>query len=149
MNYRRLQATCIAALFLMVEAAFSQTVYWTNVGTGKIQRGELVAGTGVEDLVTTQVIEPVSLALDLVGGKMYWTEASPADFMISRANLDGTNVELLVTGLDSPSGITLDVAAGKMYWTDIGTGKIQRANLDGSGVEDRGWAYNKRRPGSV
>jgi hypothetical protein len=28
------------------------------------------------------------------------------------------------------------VDAGKMYWTDIGTGKIQRANLDGSGVED-------------
>ena len=67
---------------------------------------------------------------------MYWTEASPADFMIQRANLDGTNIELLVTGLVSPSGIALDVAAGKMYWTDIGTGKIQRANLDGSVVED-------------
>lgn len=26
--------------------------------------------------------------------------------------------------------------AGKMYWTDTGTGKIQRANLDGSQVED-------------
>ena len=24
----------------------------------------------------------------------------------------------------------------KMYWTDIGTSKIQRANLDGSQVED-------------
>ena len=23
-----------------------------------------------------------------------------------------------------------------MYWTDAGTDKIQRANLDGSGVED-------------
>ena len=29
-----------------------------------------------------------------------------------------------------------DAGAGKMYWTDRGTGKIQRANLDGSGVED-------------
>jgi len=27
-------------------------------------------------------------------------------------------------------------AQGKMYWTDTGTDKIQRANLDGSGVED-------------
>ena len=26
--------------------------------------------------------------------------------------------------------------AGKMYWTDLSTAKIQRANLDGSGVED-------------
>ena len=101
-----------------------------------MQRADLDGGTGVEDLVTIQVIEPVGLALDLAAGKMYWTEASPADFMISRANLDGTNVELLVTGLDSPSGITLDVGGGKMYWTDIGTSKIQRANLDGSNVED-------------
>lgn len=29
-----------------------------------------------------------------------------------------------------------DENAGKMYWTDEGTNKIQRANLDGSGVED-------------
>jgi hypothetical protein len=27
-------------------------------------------------------------------------------------------------------------AAGKMHWTDAGTAKIQRANLDGTGVED-------------
>ncbi|MEE9294352.1 MAG: DUF5050 domain-containing protein [Phycisphaerae bacterium] len=125
-----------ALLALVVPTAYAQTVYWTDVGTGKIQRADLVAGTGVEDLVTTQVIEPVGLALDLLAGKMYWTEASPADFMISRASLDGTDVELLVTGLVSPSGIALDVAGGKMYWTDIGIGKIQRANLDGSNVED-------------
>ncbi len=128
---------CMAVvLSVVVPTAQAQTVYWTDVGAGKIQRADLVAGTGVEDLVTTQVIEPVSLALDLAGGKIYWTEGSQADFMISRANLDGTHVELLVTGLDSPSGITLDVAGGKIYWTDIGTGKIQRANLDGSSVED-------------
>lgn len=28
------------------------------------------------------------------------------------------------------------VAGGKMYWTDAGSSKIQRANLDGTGVED-------------
>ncbi len=27
-------------------------------------------------------------------------------------------------------------AGGKMYWTDLGIDKIQRANLDGAGVED-------------
>ena len=45
-------------------------------------------------------------------------------------------VEDLVVGLSLPSYIELDVAAGKMYWIDAGTGKIQRANLDGSVVED-------------
>ncbi len=38
---------------------------------------------------------------------IYWTEASPADFTISRANLDGSDVELLIEGLTSPSGIAL------------------------------------------
>ena len=40
-----------------------------------------------------------------------------------------------MTGLDSPMGIALDVGGGQMYWTD-GRDKIQRANLDGSGVTD-------------
>ena len=42
----------------------------------------------------------------------------------------------LVTCLYVVAGAAQDVASGKMYWTDFGTGKIQRANLDGSQVED-------------
>ena len=48
-------------------------------------------------------------------------------------------VEDLVTGLDglvAPVGIGLDPVVGKVYWNDRGTGKLQRANLDGSFVED-------------
>ena len=117
--------------------ASAQTVYWTDIGSNKIQRIALATGVGVEDLLTLgQVFTPVDIVLDQTGGKMYWTESTLADFMIQRANLDGSGLELLVTGLVSPSGIELDVAGGKMYWTDIGTSRIQRANLDGSGVED-------------
>ena len=32
--------------------------------------------------------------------------------------------------------IALDIVGDKIYWTDIATDKIQRANLDGAGVED-------------
>ena len=124
-------------VFIVVSCADAQTIYWTDIGSSKIQRVDLSAGVGVEDLLTMgRVFTPVDIVLDQAGGKMYWTESAPADFMIQRANLDGTNVELLVTGLVNPSGIALDVAGGKMYWTDIGTGKIQRANLDGSAGED-------------
>ena len=42
----------------------------------------------------------------------------------------------MLTGLSVPCYLALDVRAGKLYWTDRGTGKIQRANLDGSQVED-------------
>ena len=32
--------------------------------------------------------------------------------------------------------MVLDLTNSKMYWTDVDTDKIQRANLDGSNVED-------------
>ena len=64
---------------------------------------------------------------------IYWTDAGSNT--IQRARLDGTQVEnLLPHGLIEPYGIALAVADGKVYWTDWEVG-IQRANLDGSGVE--------------
>ena len=107
-------------------------MYWTGFDT--IQRANL-DGSEVEDLVASGLVAPDGLALDLGGGKMYWTDSGTAT--IQRANLDGSEVEDLVTsGLVAPDGLTLDPGAGKMYWTDKGTAKIQRANLDGSEVED-------------
>ena len=124
-------------VFCVVGPSNAQTLYWTDIGSSKIQRLDLKAGAGVEDLLTAgQVSTPVDIAVDQAGGKMYWTESSPADFMIQRANLDGSKVEFVVTHLISPSGIALDVAGGKIYWTDIGARKIQRSNLDGSAVEN-------------
>jgi len=39
-------------------------------------------------------------------------------------------------GLLPPSGIAVDTSAGKVYWVNGTTGKIYRANLDGTDVED-------------
>ena len=33
-------------------------------------------------------------------------------------------------------GLQAAVAGGKMYWTDLGIKKIQRVNLNGTGLED-------------
>lgn len=107
-------------------------MYWTDSGTGKIQRANL-DGTRVEDLVTG-LGNPVGLELDPGAGKMYWTGSREGK--IQRANLDGTGVEDLVTGLNQPVGVALGLGAGKMYWTHNLGGKIRRANLDGTGVED-------------
>ena len=112
----------------------AETVYWTDWETNKIQRAS-VNGTHVEDLVTTGLISPYSIVLDVDGDKMYWTDAGTTK--IQRANLDGSNVEdLIPLGLSAPICIALDVTGDKMYWTDRGTGKIQCASLDGSNVED-------------
>ena len=118
-------------------------MYWTDYGTDKIQCANL-DGSNVQDLVTSGLSGPLGIALDIAGGKMYW-----ADWLtdkIQRANLDGSNVEDLITsGLDAPGRIALDIASGKMYWTHTDwnsatekftNGKIQRANLNGTEVED-------------
>ena len=110
-----------------VVAPNSPPIYWTDKNTGKIQRTS-PDGTHVEELVTG-LIRPENIALDVVGGKMYWTDIGKTQ----RANLDGTHVEDLVVGRHL-SDIALDVAGGKIYWANIG--KIQRANLDGTHVED-------------
>ena len=120
-------------------------MYWVDIGVYKIQRATL-DGANVQDLVTG-LSRPVSIAVDIAGGKMYWTDRDSRDTSdpagknsIQRANLDGTNVETLILGGNSiKEYIVLDIFGGKMYWTDwsqFDVGKIQRANLDGSNVED-------------
>ena len=85
--------------------------------------------------MTTELENPRGIALDVTGGKMYWTDWGTNK--IQRANLDGTDVQdLVTTELENPKGIALDVTGGKMYWTDSRNfGEIHRANLDGTNVE--------------
>ena len=107
-------------------------MYWTDWGTGKIQRANL-NGTQIQDIVTG-LSGPRGIALDIAGGKMYW--ADEGTDKIQRANLNGTQIQDIVTGLSGPDGIALDIAGGKMYWTDFWGGKIQRANLNGTQIQD-------------
>ncbi|MFC1981017.1 hypothetical protein ACFLVN_02080 [Chloroflexota bacterium] len=119
----------------VVAAAQGSKMYWTDYGNSRIHRANL-DGSDIENLVT--VDDPYGIALDVAGGKMYYTDpVSPTGDNIQRANLDGSNVENLVIFLGNPSGIALDIAGGKMYWADPGASKIQRADLNGSNVEDQ------------
>ncbi len=135
-------------------------IYWTDSGTGnpnpmqddKIQSANL-DGSNVETLLTFQnfLRLPFGIALDVAGGKMYWTDATRD--RIRRANLDGTGNQLLINtrtvsgdslagSATIPRDVALDLTSDppKMYWVDAGTnnvndGKIWRANLDGSSPE--------------
>ncbi|MCI0552868.1 MAG: DUF5050 domain-containing protein, partial [Anaerolineae bacterium] len=107
-------------------------IYWTDRDINKIQRANL-DGSNIETLITFPFGDLRHIALDVVNGKMYWADVG----VIRRANLDGTTIETLVSGLSGPFGIALDADNGKMYWTNGGVDdKIQRANLDGSAVQD-------------
>lgn len=61
---------------------------------------------------------------------------------IHRADRDGGNAVELLSELGLVVDLTVDVAHGKLYWTEISgsfttpSGKLRRANLDGTGVQD-------------
>ncbi|MGH7453147.1 MAG: choice-of-anchor D domain-containing protein, partial [bacterium] len=108
-------------------------LYWTetfNVLPDTIHRSDL-DGTGIEKLITTQA-DPLGIAVDEQGGRIYWVEFVDGSIRSSRP--DGSDAKVLVSNLPSPVDIALDPAGGKMYWTDFNSGTITRANLDGSGV---------------
>ena len=107
--------------------------YCANRRDGSEMRQELRS-------VGASMERPRSLALDR--GFIYWTvgPAVRTGNKIQVAHLYDREVEVkdLVTGLVGVEDITLDLTpdrnASKMYWTM--RRKIQRANLDGTGVED-------------
>jgi sugar lactone lactonase YvrE len=125
-------------------------MYWTDFDTNKVQRADL-DGSNIEDLVTSTdgLVNPNGITLDLESGKIYWTDKGnwlEDNSKIQRSNLDGSGIETLLTtaeGLVAPEGIALDLVNGKIYWTESwlcctipGTGKVKRAGLGGSGVEE-------------
>ncbi|MCH7551726.1 MAG: asparaginase [Proteobacteria bacterium] len=109
----------------------------TDMGGADLSQADLngadLDGANVET-VTTDAISPCAIALDVPGGKMYWTAGHPQSTAIWRANLDGTLVEGLVDSVRNFHRIAVDPLAAKMYWT-TNLCDIQRANLDGSQIE--------------
>lgn len=115
-----------------------QKIYWTNWEKDIIQRADF-DGSNVETIEVAGMVLPEGVALDLIHGKMYWVD-SGAD-QISRANLDGSELEVILQlepcNLDE---LTLDLDNNHLYWAEYGqtggmgpsTGKIKRADLDGS-----------------
>ena len=113
------------------------TIYWVqngyfNTGIRHMSLNDSnISGFSVEFLAG-----PRSIALDVAGGKVYWTESYAPNASIGRADFDGSNGVRFSLRFDEPYGIALDLAGGKMYWTTPDRETIQRANLDGSNVEN-------------
>ncbi len=109
--------------------------YWVD-GT-KIYRDTIPGGGDSELLYTDTGTTIETFHLNLVDGKIYWTNYTTD--LIRRCNLDGTSVETIFTSTVSLYGMALDIPAGKMYWTDTSPESsvldVKKANLDGSDVE--------------
>ncbi|HYD49171.1 MAG TPA: hypothetical protein VEB21_12520 [Terriglobales bacterium] len=137
-----------AAVFLMLTTFPSvllgqAKMYWSDITLDQIRRANL-DGSNIETVIDVDLRQARGIAIDYNGGKFYWADngGAGADKSIKRASLDplNQNVETIVTvasaGLVNPRNVALDLTNGKIYWADEGQPKIQRANLDGSNVED-------------
>lgn len=130
-------------------------LYWSDREGMRVMRASL-DGSKIETLVDTSQGDPrpgkevkkwcVGIALDVDGGKLYWTQKGPDNAgqgRIFRANLEipkgqtpanRNDIELLFDGLPEPIDLDLDLGNRIMYWTDRGDpprgNTVNRAPMD-------------------
>jgi hypothetical protein len=128
-----------------INAAGTNTYFPGRLKTGQlgnILRGDFEYENPTVFVPTREFSPNVSIVLDEPSGHIYWAGAwgGGETGIIQRANLaDGSDVRTLLEGFaqdDFTVDLALDVGRGKMYWANSSLFKIQRANLDGSNVED-------------
>ncbi|OLQ05248.1 Low-density lipoprotein receptor-related protein 6 [Symbiodinium microadriaticum] len=112
--------------------AFSRKVYWGDFGTRKVHRA-------CSDGTQSEVVVPygknsTSMVVDSVRSKLFWTNFGT--HAIYRCDLDGRDMQPVITGLEGPSAVALAPRAGRLYWVERTAGRIRRACVDGSLVED-------------
>lgn len=105
-------------------------MYWSEQNARTISRANL-DGTGVEVLHTNG---SWGLELDLFDQRIYW--ANSVQSTIFSSDLDGSNMTIvrLTVGSDV-TGMSIDPVVGKLYWVGTGPSRLQRMNLDGTGLE--------------
>lgn len=129
-------------------------LYWSDREGLRVMRVNL-DGSGLETLVETgrgdaarkdQRNWCVGMALDLAGGKIYWTQKGGDNAnagTIRRANINlprgqtavnRTDIEVLFDGLPEPIDLELDLARRHLYWTDRGNppegNTVNRTSMD-------------------
>jgi len=125
-------------------------LYWSDREGMRIMRANL-DGSNIETLVETGHGDEerrdagnwcVGIALDVAGGKIYWTQKGSDNAgigSIKRANLEipaGENsshrsdIEVLFQRLPEPIDLDLDLTHRMIYWTDRGANIVSRASMD-------------------
>jgi hypothetical protein len=114
-------------------------VYWVEASHSgaRIRRTSLDLGPGTTLLSGLGSLR--GICVDAAGGHLYWTASDQASgAFISRADLDGSNVQVLfVLPNFNPRQIALDAVNGWVYWTELEQNGIARCRLNGA---DGQWA---------
>ncbi|XP_068447054.1 nidogen-2 [Clinocottus analis] len=107
-------------------------VYWTDLSARTINRASILAGAEPEILVSSNLVSPEGLAVDVKRRLMFWVDSNPD--MIESANLDGSGRRTLFgTDLVNPRAIIVVSSTGTLYWTDWNreAPKIESGSVDG------------------
>jgi sugar lactone lactonase YvrE len=130
-------------------------LYWSDREGMRVMRANL-DGSDVETLVDTSQGDPrpgkdarkwcVGIAVDIAGGKFYWTQKgndNAGEGRIFRASVSippgstaasRRDIELLYEGLPEPIDLELDLRNRMIYWTDRGDpprgNTVNRAPMD-------------------
>uniref|UniRef100_A0A8C1XQQ3 Low density lipoprotein receptor-related protein 1Aa n=1 Tax=Cyprinus carpio TaxID=7962 RepID=A0A8C1XQQ3_CYPCA len=110
-----------------------QMIYWTDVTTqGSMIRRMHINGSDVQVLHRTSLSNPDGLAVDWVGGNLYWCDKGRDTIEVSKLN-GAYRTVLVNTGLREPRAIAVDVRNGYLYWSDWGDNPhIGRIGMDGT-----------------
>ena len=133
----------------------SGKLYWCDREGMRLMRANL-DGSNIETLVDTSEGDPrpgpdaakwcVGVAVDVDGGKVYWTQKgsdNAGEGRLFRANIDipagqtasnRDDIEVLYDGLPEPIDLELDLNSRVIYWTDRGDpprgNTVSRAPMD-------------------
>uniref|UniRef100_A0A8D3BMI9 Low density lipoprotein receptor-related protein 1Ab n=1 Tax=Scophthalmus maximus TaxID=52904 RepID=A0A8D3BMI9_SCOMX len=119
-----------------------QMIYWTDVTTqGSMIRRMHMNGSNIEVLHRTSLSNPDGLAVDWVGGNLYWCDKGRDTIEVSKLN-GAYRTVLVNNGLREPRAVAVDVRYGYLYWSDWGDNPhIGRIGMDGTNrsviVEDK------------
>ena len=96
----------------------------------------LLPGRWVKPVVNVGTLPAYAQTSSEITFRLYWAQqlSESPDPVIYRATTEGTDIEPLVSDVLSVQSVRLDTVHRKMYWGEAG--KIRRANLDGSDIED-------------
>jgi DNA-binding beta-propeller fold protein YncE len=140
--------------------AVGRNLYWGDREGMRVMRCDL-DGSNVETLVQAgrgdddrrdETRWCVGVAVDHVGGHLYWTQKGPSDAGLGRilragidvpageSAADRSDIEVAFKDLPEPIDVEIDPTTRMLYWTDRGDppngNTVNRAGLDGIGIAE-------------
>ena len=102
-------------------------IFYTASSSDEVIRSCNIDGTNQISIVDASGGDPFAISVDSEERKIYWTDTYFET--ISRADFDGSNIEVLIENQNNPRGIAVDPVNRYLYWTDADDNTIHQSGL--------------------